>query len=553
MLDHTSTNGSGSGAFGGGNVDAVHEMLRPHVFDQIRPSAARRLQRRELAGRVSDVVVTVLDRDDISVDLLEQRQLIARLVEDLLTATSDTLGPMPEETAESIGGNGPLSATDIQKMLTPAPRSAAAERRAKSDATHGTITKAMNRVKPVLMERIDIETASALEADALVRELDGVVAEIRDEIRLHLNQNEHRDLVQALVDDMVGLGPLEPLLSDESVTDIMVNGPDQVYVERAGKLELTDVRFQDNSHVMNVATRIVTRVGRRVDESNPICDARLLDGSRVNVIAPPLALDGCSISIRKFSRKKISLDMMAGQGNMAPQMATILKIAARSRLNIIVSGGTGSGKTTLLNALSELIDHGERVVTIEDAAELQMQQPHVVRLETRPPSLEGTGAVSMRDLVRNALRMRPDRIILGEVRGAEALDMLQAMNTGHDGSLCTLHANQPRDALVRMENMINMGTANLPSKAIRTQIASAVDLIVQISRMRDGKRRIKSIVEVIGMESDVIVTQELYKFEFEGENDRGELYGNFKSTGVRPHFLQKAEYFGLHQALIEAM
>jgi pilus assembly protein CpaF len=304
---------------------------------------------------------------------------------------------------------------------------------------------------------------------------------------------------------------------------------------------------------MNIAQRIVTRVGRRVDETCPIADARLPDGSRVNVIAPPLAIDGCSISIRKFSKKSITLDVMVRQRNMSEDLGKVLKIASACRLNVVISGGTGSGKTTMLNAMSQLIDPAERVVTIEDAAELQLQQPHVVRLETRPPNLEGTGEITMRDLVKNALRMRPDRIICGEVRGAEALDMLQAMNTGHDGSMCTLHANNPREALTRMENMIGMAAVNLPSKAVRTQIVGAVNLIVQVQRMRDGVRRVTHVTEVIGMEGEVITTQDLFTFEFQGENRDGTLIGHFKSSGVRPHFSKRAAYFGLERALQQAM
>jgi pilus assembly protein CpaF len=556
---------AGSGSVADDHLATLRRDLKPLVFDHIKPSVARRLTRKELAGRITDVIMPILDRDPVPLDLIALRELINLIAHDLLTATTDTL---PEAEAvqasmDALAATPPAeprprmnphvaAITAVPEPPRPQQKPGGAASRL-SSTPQATIAAAMRQIKPILMERIDIETASALEADILVRELDGVVAEIRDEIRLHLNANEHRDLVRALVDDMVGLGPLEPLLADESISDIMVNGPHQVYVERGGKLVLTDVKFVDNAHVMNVATRIVTRIGRRVDESNPICDARLADGSRVNVIAPPLAIDGCSISIRKFTQKKLSLDALCAGGSMSPAMCTTLKIAARSRLNIIVSGGTGSGKTTLLNALSEMIDHGERIVTIEDAAELQLQQPHVIRLETRPASLEGTGEITMRDLVKNSLRMRPDRIILGEVRGPEAIDMLQAMNTGHDGSMCTLHANSPRDALTRMENMINMGSANLPSKAIRHQIAGAVDLIVQASRMRDGKRRITNITEVIGMEGDVIVTQELFKYEVEGETEKGELRGHFRSAGLRPHFLPKAEYYGLGQALLEVL
>jgi pilus assembly protein CpaF len=415
------------------------------------------------------------------------------------------------------------------------------------------IEEAARLVQPLVLARIDSEAAGRLDREELGRQLGPLVGEIAQELKLPLNQREQQDLVSLLLNDMLGLGPLEPLLADEAVTDIMVNGPRQVYVERGGKLVLTGVRFRDNTHVMSVASRIVTQVGRRVDESSPLVDARLPDGSRVNIIIPPLAIDGASISIRKFSKRAIDLDLMARQGNISPEMATVLKIASRSRLNILVSGGTGSGKTTLLNALSRMIAADERVVTIEDAAELQLQQPHVVRLETRPPNLEGRGEVHMRDLVKNALRMRPDRIILGEIRGGEALDMLQAMNTGHDGSLGTLHANRPREALTRLENMVGMSGVNLPTRAVRTQIAAAVQLIVQISRMRDGMRRVTSITEVVGMEGEVITTQELFAFRFEGEGSDGRLKGRYESAGLRPHFTSRAEYFGLDRMLLEAI
>jgi pilus assembly protein CpaF len=420
-------------------------------------------------------------------------------------------------------------------------------------APNTSLDDAKSRLYDLLMEQIDIGTASRLPRDELKQQILDLIGELVVEQRLPVTQTEQMMLGNQIIDDMLGFGPLEPLLKDPTVTDIMVNGPHQVYVEAKGKLRLTDVHFRDEEHVMSIATRIVTGVGRRVDESSPICDARLPDGSRVNVIAPPLSLKGTSISIRKFSEKKITLDVMAKQKNVSDKLCKLLKIAAACRLNIIISGGTGSGKTTLLNALSQMIDHGERVVTIEDAAELQLQQPHVVPLETRPANLEGTGEISMRDLVKNALRMRPDRIILGEVRGAEALDLLQAMNTGHDGSMGTLHANNPREALTRLENMVGMGASNLPSKALRTQISSAVNMIVQISRMRDGMRRITHVSEIVGMEGDVIVTQDLYHFEYQGEDEHGILIGDFVSTGLRPHFTQRAAYFGLEQALLETI
>jgi len=412
-------------------------------------------------------------------------------------------------------------------------------------------TKAL--VQPILMDRIDVTEAGDMPRQQLAQEVSDIVAEILTEHKIQLNMLEQREIVTMLLNDMLGFGPLEVLLADEAVTDIMVNGCKQVYVERGGKLTLSDVVFRDNRHVMQIASRIVAGVGRRVDESSPLCDARLPDGSRVNIIIPPLAIDGPTISIRKFSKKKITLDVMQRQGNISPEMATVLKIASRARLNILVSGGTGSGKTTLLNALSRMIDGGERIVTIEDAAELQLQQPHVVRLETRPANLEGDGEITQRELVKNALRMRPDRIILGEIRAGEALDMLQAMNTGHDGSLGTIHANRPREALTRLENMVAMSGVKLPNDAVRSQIAGAVDLIVQISRMRDGKRRITHVTEVIGMEGEVVTTQDLFTFNFEGEDKEGNLFGSFKSTGLRPAFIDRAKYFGLDKALMEAM
>jgi pilus assembly protein CpaF len=333
----------------------------------------------------------------------------------------------------------------------------------------------------------------------------------------------------------------------------MVNGARQIYVERRGRLELTDAVFRDNAHVMGVVTRIVAQIGRRVDEASPLVDARLADGSRVNIIIPPLALDGPSISIRKFAKTTIDLDTMARQGNLSPQMAALLKIAARCRLNVLISGGTGSGKTTLLNALSQLIAPDERIVTIEDAAELQLRQPHVVRLETRPPNLEGKGEIGIRDLLRNALRMRPDRIILGEIRGGEAIDMLQAMNTGHDGSLGTLHANRPREALTRLENMVAMAGFSLPAVAVRTQIAAAVQLIVQVARMRDGVRRVSSITEIAGIEGETIVLKELFAFNVDGSDASGAVAGRFVGSQMKPHFAPRADYYGLGAALAEAM
>lgn len=433
-----------------------------------------------------------------------------------------------------------------------APQGAEPEPKTEAKPVSNIVELAKGTIQPVILERIDPAEVGKMDRSELRAEIAKVVGEIAVEQKLKLNANEQQVVVTLLLHDMLGLGPLEPLLDDEAVTDIMVNGPKQIYVERGGKLELTDVSFRDNAHVMNIATRIVSRIGRRIDESVPLVDARLEDGSRVNIIIPPLAIDGPSISIRKFAKQKITLDKMEAQDNLSPAMATVLRIASRCRLNILISGGTGSGKTTLLNAMSHLIDVGERVVTIEDAAELQLQQPHVVRLETRPSNLEGKGEITQRDLVKNCLRMRPDRIILGEIRGAEAIDMLQAMNTGHDGSMGTVHANNPREALTRLENMVAMSGFKLPTDAVRQQISSAVHMIVQVSRMRDGKRRIISITEVVGMEGDIITTQELFSYKFQGEDAQGRLQGRFDGHGLRPHFSERAAYFGLERALLEA-
>lgn len=415
------------------------------------------------------------------------------------------------------------------------------------------VEAAKQKIEKLIVERMDVAAAAKLPRTEFERQLKQLVLTVVAETKLQLNANEQHDLVSLLVADMLGLGPLEPLLDDDTITDIMVNGPHSVFVERAGKLVKTAVTFRDNAHVLGIATRMVTRIGRRIDETNPLCDARLEDGSRVNVIIPPLALDGPTISIRKFSRKSITLDSMVDTGNISRAMSVVLKVAARCRLNILISGGTGSGKTTMLNALSRMIDSDERTVTIEDAAELQLQQPHVVRLETRPPSLEGHGGIGMRELLKNALRMRPDRIILGEIRGAEVLDVLQAMNTGHDGSMSTLHANTPREALTRLENMVSLAGVTIPQRGLRSQIVGAVHLIIQISRMRDGIRRVTHITELVGMEGEIITTQDLFTYRQDGEDSRGRLRGTFESCGVAPHFMPRAAQFGLEQALREAM
>ncbi|HVJ55060.1 MAG TPA: ATPase, T2SS/T4P/T4SS family [Aliidongia sp.] len=414
------------------------------------------------------------------------------------------------------------------------------------------VTAAVAVILPEIINQINSEAITALSREELVEELGKLVHDIAVQNRISLSAPEQMAVTQLVINDMLGLGPLEPLLADPTVTDILVNGSNQVYVERRGKLELTNVKFTNDRHVFNIATRIVSRVGRRVDESMPLADARLEDGSRVNIILPPLSLRGPIISIRKFPTNEITLDRMVKAQNISAAMGVLLKVAAQSRLNILISGGTGSGKTTLLNAISQMIDPGDRVVTIEDAAELQLQLPHVVNLETRPPNLEDEGEITMRDLFRNALRMRPDRIILGEIRSAEAFDVLQAMNTGHDGSLATIHASTARAALTRLESILMMTTAGIPAAALRRQIASAVDLVVQVSRMRDGKRRVISIAEIVGSEGEVITMHDLFTFEAQPHVNGTEVVGRFVSTGVRPHFLAKAEAHGLAELLQKA-
>ncbi len=422
----------------------------------------------------------------------------------------------------------------------------------KQEGFQASVMKIKEQVLPRLLERVDPEAASTLTKDELTEEFRPIIIEVLAELKITLNNREQIALEKVLVDELLGLGPLEELLSDPEVSDIMVNGPFQTYIEKGGKLQLAEISFRDEEHLFQIAQRIVNQVGRRVDQTTPLADARLADGSRVNVIVPPLSLKGTAISIRKFSEKPITLDMLKNFGSMSEKMCTALKVAGACRMNIVISGGTGSGKTTMLNALSKMIDPGERVLTIEDAAELRLQQPHWLPLETRPPNLEGQGAISIGDLVKNSLRMRPDRIILGEIRGAECFDLLAAMNTGHDGSMCTLHSNSPRECLGRMENMILMGDIKIPKEAISKQIAESVDLIVQVKRLRDGSRRTTQITEVIGMEGDVIVTQDLFKFEYLDEDADGKIIGEYRSSGLRPYTLEKARQYGFDQAFLEA-
>src|SRR4249919_289575 len=463
-----------------------------------------------------------------------------------------------EESTESESADGASTSAPSGPMggamdrLNDRQNASGAAANSKSEGFEASVHRIKEQVLPRLLERVDPEAAATLSKDELAEEFRPIIGEVLAELKITLNRREQFALEKVLVDELLGLGPLEELLSDPAVSDIMVNGPDQTFIERKGKLELAKIQFRDEEHLFQIAQRIVNKVGRRVDQTTPLADAGLQDGSRVNVIIPPLSLRGTAISIRKFSEKPITLDMMRGFGSMSEKMATVLKIAGASRMNIVISGGTGSGKTTMLNALSKMIDPGERVITIEDAAELRLQQPHWLPLETRPPNLEGQGAITIRDLVINALRMRPDRIILGEIRGSECFDLLAAMNTGHDGSMATLHSNSPRECLARMENMVMMGDIKIPKEAISRQIADSVDLIVQVKRLRDGSRRTTNITEVIGMEGDVIVTQELFRFEYLDETPDGKIVGEYRSMGLRPYTLDKAKQYGFDQPYLEA-
>jgi pilus assembly protein CpaF len=401
------------------------------------------------------------------------------------------------------------------------------------------------RIHSKLVDKLDLTKIGDLPGDVLRREIRLVVEHLCDSEDTLLNRAERERLIEEVLDETFGLGPLELLLKDSSISDILINGPKMIYVERRGKLEKTSVQFRDNNHLMQIIDRIVSKVGRRVDEVCPMVDARLPDGSRVNAIIPPLALDGAAVSIRRFGANPLKLEDLLNYKAFTPEMVMLLEGCIKARLNMIISGGTGSGKTTLLNTLSSFIPNHERIVTIEDAAELQLQQEHVVRLETRPPNIEGKGAITATDLVKNALRMRPERIIIGECRGAETLDMLQAMNTGHEGSLTTIHANTPRDGIARIETMITMAGFELPLKAMRQQIASAVDLIIQANRLQGGPRKITHITEVVGMEQDTIVMQDIYHFEQTGIDETGRAHGRFIATGIRPTFMDRLEAAGV--------
>jgi len=397
-----------------------------------------------------------------------------------------------------------------------------------------------------LLDRLNLSMLDKMPREQIAPEISSIVTELLESGGEVLNRTERAALCDEVLDELLGLGPLEPLLKDETINDILVNGPDSVFVERFGKLSKVPTRFQDEKHLLRIIQKIVSAVGRRVDESSPFVDARLADGSRVNAIVPPLAIDGSLLSIRKFSKKPISMERMVEIGSIPPQLAEVLKAVVQGRRNVIISGGTGSGKTTMLNALSSFIDEAERIVTIEDSAELQLQQEHVARLETRPPNVEGKGEVGQRDLVKNALRMRPDRIILGECRGGEAFDMLQAMNTGHDGSMTTIHANTPRDALARIEQMVGMSGIDISARSARAQIASAVNVVIQIGRLSDGKRKMLSVSELTGMEGEVITMQEIFRFKMAGRDGDGNVLGHFEATGIRPKFMGELEARGLN-------
>ena len=463
--------------------------------------------------------------------------------------------PVPKKKSEKARASADLIAAATGRKDKP---SASKQQPAEEPATAPQRSENYYDVKSTifaaLLDSIDLSQLAKLDMESAREEIRDIVNDIVGLKNIVMSIAEQEDLLEDICNDVLGLGPLEPLLARDEIADIMVNGAGRTYIEVDGKMQNTAIRFRDNTQLMNICQRIVSQVGRRVDEANPICDARLPDGSRVNVIAPPLSIDGPTLTIRKFRKDKLTLDELVRFGTITPEGATILEIVAQSRCNVLISGGTGSGKTTLLNCLTAYIGGDERIITCEDTAELQLQQPHVVRLETRPPNIEGEGEITMRDLVRNCLRMRPERIVVGEVRGPEAFDLLQAMNTGHDGSMGTLHANSPREALSRIESMITMGGFSLPSKTIREMISGSIDVIVHVSRLRDGSRRITHITEVTGMEGEIISTQDLLRFEISGEDADGKVIGVHASTGIgHPHFWERARYFNLEQELATAL
>jgi len=454
--------------------------------------------------------------------------------------------PPPKPSPPPMASSKPTNKT----APPPPPKEKIAAIDNRSDEYYRTKTEVFN----ALIDTIDLSQLAQLDQESAREEIRDIVIEIVSIKNVVMSVAEQETLLEDICNDVLGYGPLEPLLARDDIADIMVNGAGTTYIEVAGKIQRTNIRFRDNAQLMNICQRIVSQVGRRVDESSPICDARLADGSRVNVIAPPLAIDGPALTIRKFKKDKLKIQDLVNFGSISEPGAELLRIIGACRCNTLISGGTGSGKTTLLNTLTAFIAPGERVITCEDAAELQLQQPHVVRLETRPPNLEGQGRVTMTDLVKNCLRMRPDRIIVGEVRGPEAFDLLQAMNTGHDGSMGTLHANTPREGLSRLESMITMGGFTLPQRTIREMIVGSIDIVIQASRLRDGSRKIVSITEVMGLEGDVIVTQDVMRYEIDGEDKDGKLKGTHRGTGIgRPRFWERAKYFNMEGELARAL
>ncbi|VAW04057.1 Type II/IV secretion system ATP hydrolase TadA/VirB11/CpaF, TadA subfamily [hydrothermal vent metagenome] len=460
----------------------------------------------------------------------------------------------PGDTAQSAA---PTKGGDSTIKTAPVERTQAHSLRKPSDSTSAKAStqdkdrKRKERLSEIkvelhrsLLDNLNLSALDTATESDLRAEISSIAGEVLEEKSIVLNREDRANLTQELYDEVRGLGPLEPLLKDETINDILVNGPHQIFIERDGKLEMSGVTFKDEKHLLRIIDKIVSAVGRRVDESNPYVDARLADGSRFNAMVPPIAVDGSLVSIRKFTKDKLKIDDLVNFGAFNEEIAAYLQAAVATRLNIIVSGGTGSGKTTTLNALSSFIDNDERILTIEDTAELQLQQTHVGRMESRPPNVEGKGEVSPRDCLKNALRMRPDRIIVGETRGEEVIDMLQAMNTGHDGSMTTIHANNPRDAISRLENMIAMAGIEMPLKAVRSQIASAVNLIVQVSRLQDGSRRMTSVTEITGMEGDVISMQEIFRFQRVGLTPENKIIGHFTGTGVRSNFTERFRLWG---------
>ena len=458
---------------------------------------------------------------------------------------------------QPVAMTAPVAEAPVRKVeaaAPPQPQAETPEVQAQSTPkTNARIEQARARIWRDVRESLDLKGLAAMEVSKAREEVASAVAEIVRYRNIDLSKAEAMQVANECADDMLGFGPLEPLLARDDIADIMINGPDTTYIEVGGRIERADIRFRDSQHLITICQRIVGAIGRRVDESSPICDARLPDGSRVNVIIPPLAVDGAAMTIRKFKKEKLTLEKLVGFNSMTPACAKVIQAIGKSRLNVLVSGGTGSGKTTMLNCLTAYIDKGERIVTCEDACELQLQQPHVVRLETRPPNLEGVGEVTMRDLVRNCLRMRPERIIVGEVRGPEAFDLLQAMNTGHDGSMGTVHANNPREALSRMENMIAMAGLNISAKAVREQIASAVNVIIQVQRLRDGSRKVTHVSEIVGMEGEVVTLQDLFVLDVQGEDEFNRLVATQKSTGLRPKFYDRTRQYNAHHLINEAL